>query len=422
MFGLKRFGIKLELSTIQGMLNALGNPEKNYRSIHIAGTNGKGSIASSISSILHKSGYKVGLYTSPHLIHFNERICINNNPITDEEVVSLYNLTKDIPKDYRDPTFFEITTAMALYEFSKEKVDFAVIETGMGGRFDATNIISPIVSIISNISLEHQMYLGNTIAKIAYEKAGIIKKDTPIITGAKQKSAVSVIEEAAQSKNAPIYRLKKDFKVVRNNKSNTFSYYGLNNIWHNVKIALLGDYQIENAAISIAACEIINKNLDKNLSFENIQEGLLATKWPGRLEVVCNSPKVILDGAHNLNGAKNLAKFLSKNIQKEKLTLVIGILNDKPFGSILRCLLPLCKRAILTTPKIDRAVPAKELYAIAKTINGNVKIIEDVGNAVRYASETSNNEDTVCIAGSLYVVGEAKEKFNGKKIEDFFKI
>ena len=187
MYGLRRFGIKLGLDTIANILDVLGNPQKNFPCIHIAGTNGKGSIASSLSTILNLSGYKVGMYTSPHLVKFNERICINNIPVLDEEVVESFAAVKNLHSEDREPTFFEYTTAMALYVFAKHKVDWAIIETGMGGRLDATNIIEPEVCVISNISKEHQAYLGNTIHEIAGEKGGIIKENIPIVTGVKQK-------------------------------------------------------------------------------------------------------------------------------------------------------------------------------------------------------------------------------------------
>jgi dihydrofolate synthase/folylpolyglutamate synthase len=189
MYGLRRFGIILGLETIKGILNTLGNPQNNFVSIHVAGTNGKGSVASALSSILHESGYKVGLYTSPHLVRFNERICINNRQISDADVVKSYHAVQQVHHGNRSPTFFEFATAMALYEFGRQRVDWAVIETGMGGRFDATNVIQPAISIITNVSMEHREYLGNTLAQITREKAGIIKQGAPVVTAIKQKQA-----------------------------------------------------------------------------------------------------------------------------------------------------------------------------------------------------------------------------------------
>lgn len=408
MYGLKRFGIKPGLSTIKSMMKYLGNPQDNFACIHVAGTNGKGSIASALASILNISGYKVGLYTSPHLIRFNERIRINNHCISNKNVVASYEAIKNVDCGIRKATFFEYATAMAFYEFHRQKVDWAVIETGMGGRFDATNIIKPALSIISNISVEHKTYLGNTIAKITREKGGIIKKCSPVVTGVKQKSAILPLKDIAAAKSAPLYRLGDEFKV-RRNKLGAFTYFGIKNIWRNLHTGLPGDYQIDNAALAIAACEILNKN-KADISLQNIKDGLAQNYWPGRLEIVSTAPFILLDGAHNLIAAQNLAKFLSKNLTDRKITLVIGILSDKPYSAMLRRLLPVCSRTILTRPGTDRALAPEKLYLTAKDIISDIHIIPDVGKAVRHAIETTPPDDAICIAGSLYVVGEAKEE------------
>ena len=272
MYGLKRFGIKLGLSTIKNMMQCLGNPQDSFSCIHVAGTNGKGSIASSLALILKESNYMVGLYTSPHLVRFNERIQINNQPVSDKNIVEAYEALKNVSTGKREPTFFEYSTAMAFYEFGKQKVDWAVVETGMGGRLDATNIIKPVLTIISNISLEHKMYLGNTIKEIAGEKGGIIKNHTPVITGAKQKSAISTLKDIARKKSAPFFCLGDEFKV-RRNKNNKFTYYGIENTWRNLCTGLQGNHQIDNAGLVIAACELLNKNRAE-IPFNSIQKRL----------------------------------------------------------------------------------------------------------------------------------------------------
>jgi dihydrofolate synthase/folylpolyglutamate synthase len=419
MYGLRRFGIKLGLSTIRKMLAGLGDPQDGFACIHVAGTNGKGSVASALSSILRRSGYKTGLYTSPHLVRFNERIQINNRPISSENVVESYETIKGIHHGKREPTFFEFATAMALNEFAVQKVDWAIIETGMGGRLDATNVINPELSIITNVSLEHREYLGNTLAQIAGEKAGIIKKQTPVITAIRQKKALAVIKEIAKGKAAPLFRLGADFKI-RRNREGFFSYYGLETVWHNLQTALLGGHQVDNSALALAACELLNKN--KAVITQNaIQKGLSGNHWPGRLEIVSEDPFIILDGAHNLAAARNLAKFLSMNLARRKLTLVIGILDDKPYKAMLTSLLPLANRAILTRPKINRALEPERLYKIAKNFDLDITIVPDVAGAVKYAIDTKVANGATCIAGSLYVVGEAKEAFekdlpDGRKI------
>jgi dihydrofolate synthase/folylpolyglutamate synthase len=417
MFALARFGIVLGLDTIRDILSGIGNPQENYSCIHIAGTNGKGSIASSLSTILLMAGYKVGLYTSPHLVRFNERICINNRPISDEEVVESYLEVKKADIGPRKATFFEITTAMALLEFKKNKVDWAVIETGMGGKLDATNVLAPGVSIVSNISLEHQAYLGNTIAKIAGEKAGIIKPDTPVVTGVKQKSAIAVMEKVAKENRAPLYRLGDAFHI-RRTKNQTFHYFGLNLKAENLKTALAGKHQAENAALVLAACEVLNRK-DTRIPFETIRRGIENNQWPGRLEIVSQNPLVILDGAHNLSAAKLLSDYLSDLPGHPNLTLVIGILDDKPYEAMLKELLPVCSKVILTSPKINRALPVEKLLPVAKQLHGDIKMIPDVEEAVFYAMDHAASDEAVCIAGSLYVVGEAKQALEKRGIPAF---
>lgn len=407
MYGLRRFGIILGLETIKRILSALGNPQENFTSIHVAGTNGKGSVASALSSILHESGYKVGLYTSPHLVRFNERICINNCQISDADVVKSYKAVQQVHHGDRSPTFFEFATAMALYEFGRQKVEWAVIETGMGGRYDATNIITPAISIITNVSMEHRDYLGNTLAQITREKAGIIKQRTPVVTAVKQKQAQSVVQRVAHKKSAPVFMLGKNF-TVRRNRTGYFSYYGIENTWHDLQTPLLGHYQVQNAALALAASELLNK-LKAEISFKSIKNGLTKTRWPGRLEIVSDKPLVILDGAHNLIAARNLSKFLAANLVNRRIILVVGILDDKPYGSMLKSLLPVCSRAIITRAKTDRALPTQKLYATAKKIISDVTTVADVAKAAKHAIETAGPDDVVCIAGSLYVVGEAKE-------------
>jgi dihydrofolate synthase/folylpolyglutamate synthase len=222
MYGFRRFGIKLGLSTIKKILTSLDNPQNTFTCIHVAGTNGKGSVASSLASILYHSGYKTGLYTSPHLVHFNERIQVNNRPITNKKVVTAYNAVKDAHFGKRDPTFFEFTTAMALLEFADQKVEWAVIETGMGGRLDATNIIKPALSVITNISLEHREYLGNTLIEIAAEKAGIIKNRTPLVTGIQQKKSLCRSKKNCLAKKSPPISTGYRFQSPSQPKTNVF--------------------------------------------------------------------------------------------------------------------------------------------------------------------------------------------------------
>lgn len=408
MFALQRFGIKLGLATIKNILKNLGNPQNKYACIHIAGTNGKGSIASGLSAILQAAGFRVGLYTSPHLIDFNERITVNNRKITNKRVVAAYRSVKRAHKGKRQPTFFEFTTAMALHEFANQSVEWAIIETGMGGRLDATNMVKPAVSIISNISLEHREYLGNTIAAIAGEKGGIIKYRTPAVTGARQRDAISVLNSLAEKKKAPLYRLGKDFRIRRHNDQ-TFNYYGLDHTWQGLATNLVGPHQVDNAGLVLAACEAMIRKKKIILEEAHIRKGLNNINWPGRLEFVGQSPRILLDGAHNLAAARNLASFLRDRLPNTRITLVAGILDDKPYKAMLLPLMKQCQRVIVTRPVIDRALEPDVLYDVAKQVVKQVRKFPSVHAAVTHAVKTAKPDEVICIAGSLYVVGEAKQ-------------
>ncbi len=407
MFRLHRFGIKLGLDTITAMLKALDNPHRNFRCIHISGTNGKGSIAAMLSTILKTAGYKVGQYTSPHLERFNERICIDDEPIGDDEVVTAYQRANAITGLERQPTFFEFTTAMALDIFNRHQVQWAVIETGMGGRLDATNVLSPDLTIVTNISLEHRNYLGDTIEIIAGEKAGIIKPGIPVITGVRQKQAQKVIQLKSEENKSQLYQFGTDFKIRRQGEQ-LFNYYGPNRTWRNLQISLSGDHQFDNAALVMAACECLMERELCDLSEQHIRKGLLETQWPGRLEVAGLEPYLILDGAHNLMAARILKRYLLKRFKNRKITLVVGILDDKPYRSILKDLIEPCSKVVVTQPKIDRAIPVDRLEPIVREYASQVTAKADVADAVRFALADAGREDVICVAGSLYVVGEAK--------------
>jgi dihydrofolate synthase / folylpolyglutamate synthase len=406
MFAMRRFGIVLGLSTIKNILDGLGNPQLTFPTIHIAGTNGKGSVASALATILQRAGYRVGLYTSPHLIRFNERICVDGQPIEDDAVVSAWEAVKAVHHGEREPTFFEFSTAMAFHEFGRRQVDYAVIETGMGGRMDATNVVTPVVSIITNVSLEHKAYLGKTIAAIAGEKAGIIKPGVPVVTGVSQKSVKAVIQKTAADREAPLFMKGHDFQVRRTG-NDRFAYSGIDHRWKGLRTGLMGGHQVDNAALTVAACELLMRSPTR-LSWEHIQSGLIQNHWPGRLEVARRQPFVILDGAHNLMAARRLGRFLKESLAGRRITLVAGILDDKPYRAILKDLVTPCNRLIVTRARIDRSLPPATIEAAARPLITDIQIIEDVGEAVRHAIATSDPEDAVCIAGSLYVVGEAK--------------
>ena len=408
MYSLHRFGIKLGLDIISGMLNGLGNPQETFNCIHIAGTNGKGSVASALSTILHRAGYRTGLYTSPHLVSFNERICINNQPVSNDAVITAHDRAVAAYKGDRENTFFELTTAMALDIFGREQVDWAIIETGMGGRLDATNVLNPDLCLITNISLEHQDYLGDTIAQIAGEKGGIIKKGVPVVTGVRQPEAIETIESIAAEKKAPLARFKETFEI-RPSTENIFDYQGIATDLDMVAVGLPGSHQLENAALVLAACETLNMAGKTNIAEDAMRYGLMQNHWPGRLEIVAEAPTILLDGAHNLVACEALARFLEARYAGRDITLVVGILDDKPYEKMLALLVPACKKLILTRPIIDRALEPETLLPVVEPYGKETTIITSVPEAVNQAIDSAAPEDVVCIAGSLYVVGEARQ-------------
>ncbi|MEZ4550458.1 MAG: Mur ligase family protein [Desulfobacterales bacterium] len=317
---------------------------------------------------------------------------------------------------------------MALHLFAKAQVDWAIIETGMGGRLDATNILCPELCVISNISMEHRFYLGNTIADITAEKGGIIKPNTPVVTGVTQKSAIQVLEKIAAENRAPFYRLGAQFRV-RRLKEGTFSYHGIYHQWKNLRTGLPGTHQIDNAALILAACEVLMQK-GVGIREEKIHQCLASYTWPGRLEIIPATiknragkdsgtkvvPEIIIDGAHNLMAARKLGSFLKEAYYARHITLVIGILDDKPYESILQSLLPACDRVILTEPEIDRRLPAERLLPYTTALIKDTMVQKNVADAVATAVNITPPDGAICIAGSLYVVGEAMQALRNSGI------
>ena len=418
LFGLQKFGIKFGLSNISRLLELVGNPHKTLKTVHIAGTNGKGSTAATIASIMKEAGYKVGLYTSPHLIDFTERIKINGKEIEEGEVVRLteYIRSKVQDSEFKDEleriTFFEFTTAMALIYFKEKEVDMAVMETGMGGRLDATNVIRPLVSVITNISVEHKEYLGDTIEAVASEKAGIIKDGVPILTGVDQPAAFQVIERICNEKRAPLYRLGRDFSFHRKGFNN-FSYNGINESFDLLTLNLRGGHQFQNASLAVAAVEML-KNKGFLIPLEALIDGLGKVSWPGRLETISQSPMIILDGAHNPAGAEMLSRAIKEELEFNRLYLVLGIMADKEVEGIISPLAPLAHEVILSRPQYERASRPSDLLPLAIRYNMNSRAFEHLREAIDYARSKAGSEDLIIISGSLFTVGEARGILTGQ--------
>lgn len=381
----------LGLDRIEELLQKLGNPEKKLKCIHVAGTNGKGSVCAMISSILIDAGYKVGLYTSPHLKEFNERIRVNNKLISNKDIVKYYLKVK---KCVANQSFFEITTAMAFLYFAEKNVDFAVLEVGLGGRLDATNVAMPLVSIITNIGLEHTKFLGNTIEKIAYEKSGIIKEAIPVVTAA-EGIALDTIKKISNKKNSKLITINKDSIKIKYNK-NIFDFNGYKNI--ELK-KLNGQFQALNAAIAIKSIDTIKNSYNLKINGDNVKKGLLNAKWRGRLEFIAKN--VLVDCAHNPSGFRILASEL-KTLNYKNLIIILGFSNDKDIKAISEIINPMANKIILTKSSNERAA---EPEAIKKYFK-NSMIIKNPKEALKHAKKIAKKEDLVLIAGSIFFVGE----------------
>jgi dihydrofolate synthase/folylpolyglutamate synthase len=410
LYSLQKFGMVFGLTQVTRILEVLGNPHEEIEAIHIGGTNGKGSTAAMMASILEREGYRVGLYTSPHLIHFTERIKVNGVEIEEEEVAILTESMKErIEASGITPsfTFFDFTTAMALLYFSQKRVDLAILEVGLGGRLDSTNVVNPLLSIITNVTKDHEEILGKSLLKIAGEKAGIVKEGRPLITAAIQPRVLQLFSKICREKNAPFYRVGKEFRYEPFEEKG-FHYEGIHRKLWSLHLNLPGLHQIMNATTALAAMEIL-EDLGYPVSTEAMIGGLKEVHWPGRLEMVRVSPRVVLDGAHNPAGARALRESLEKEFRYHRLILLFGIMKDKDMKSILQTLAPLANHIILSKPHVERA-SSPDLLLEALGGNGKkAEVIEDLLPAIEKGLSLTHPEDLLCITGSLYTVGEARD-------------
>jgi len=405
LFSLHQFAIKLGLESTFNILNEIGNPHHNLKCFHIAGSNGKGSTSSFIASILMELGFKVGLYTSPHFVRFNERIKVNGQEILDEEIIEFVSrLEKYIDKN--NPTFFEITTALAFYYFDKQKVDYAVIETGLGGRLDATNIIDPLASVITSISLEHMEQLGNTIEKIAFEKAGIIKTNRPVFVGKIKLQALEVIEKRAQELGSKFYMLSaSSISGYKSISLNTIK--GLFNIY---ETPLKGNYQLANAALAVLTVANTIKDFNPVSISRGINNIIKNTKIEGRYEVFCEKPKVIFDSAHNPEGIISfLSEFQNEYTKYNKRVLIFGAMRDKNIKEMLTSLAPFFDIIYITSISENRAAKFDEIVNI---FNESKITIQNLSNPGHFIKNFISKEESSCLVviGSMYLLGEIKSK------------
>ena len=403
--GLGRFGSKPGLSRISTALAHLGNPHEALNIVHVAGTNGKGSTCSILASIFRAAGMKTGLYTSPYLDSFTNRFGLDGQDITPDELVSVVEDIKPTA-DREGLTQFEFITALAFYYYKSRQVDMLVLEVGLGGRFDATNVVTPLVSAITNIGFDHMEILGDTLGKIAYEKAGIIKPGVPIVTATESPEALRVITDIAQAKGAPLRVWGRDFyskPTSGNLNGQTFDYSGWADL-ENLELKMLGPHQVVNAGLAID----VALGLQVSLKTEQLREGLRNANWPGRFEVMRTSPLVIMDGAHNSHGVLALSRTLEALLPNRRIRLVAGILRDKKPRDLLRMLEPYVLKVYACAPDIPRATDATELANIAREIGLVAAPYQSVADALRTALHDASAGDVVLVAGSLYTVSEAR--------------
>lgn len=408
---LGKFGMILGMERIQGLLGELDNPQNKIKTIHVTGTNGKGSVTAFLSSILLSAKLRVGTFTSPHFVKYNERITLNGEEISDEEFAALATAVaqaeeKMKAKGGQQPSQFEVLTAMGFLFFANKKVDYAVIEVGMGGLWDSTNVIVPQVSIITNVTLEHTAVLGNTVAAIAEQKAGIVKPSVPVVTAC-QGEALDVVRAKAEECQAPLYVCGKDFTV----QGSSFSARGQSFVYQfgeqqeNFAMSLLGDHQLSNGAVALTAAKILAAK-EPALTAEAITVGMSSTLWPGRLEIIRQEPIVLLDGAHNPSGVTVLRQALDKYFPTQKRFFIFGMMADKDMQKVASILFrPTDKVLTVLADDSPRAATAKTLEEI---IGSRAKAYDDVFAAYRAALDMAENNDLICLCGSLYLVGTFK--------------
>ena len=420
LFNLQKFGIKFGLSKTENILKAFGNPHLGQNYIHIAGTNGKGSVAAFMGSILQAAGYRVGMYVSPHLVRFTERFRINGEEISQEKTVELIDELQSVLSADEPPTFFEAVTSMAILYFAREKTDIAIMEVGMGGRLDATNVITPLVTGITNISMEHQEYLGNTLTLIAREKAGVIKKGVDVVTAVTQPRIIEQFKAVAEGCGAPFRRVGRNMKYRSTPPGRRSHFGGVGSGLHffgqsrdlkGLQLGLRGIHQARNAALALGMMERIETKGFPHTT-NQIREGLKNADWPGRMQVIRENPTILLDGAHNAAAIRALARSIGSDFSYDKMILVIGIMADKDIPALLRAIVPISDRVLYTRPVYSRAADPSVLMKKAHPLNIPGEIVPSLAEALKKAETLATSKDLIVVCGSLFTVGEALTCFD----------
>jgi len=398
------------LSRISAILEVLGNPHKGFRSVHIAGSNGKGSTLNALKEILTAEGLLVGSFISPHLEKVNERIMMNDMMITDEQFIQYMNHIYPLLQEGEvgdGSNFFEILTVIAFMYYKDMKVDIALIETGIGGKFDSTNVITPLLSILTSIALDHTHILGNTLEEIAAEKAGIIKTQVPVISAVKDKQSVAVIEAKAQAEQAPIYQLYKEFmieNVTQEAHHQCFSYRLNDDKLTDLQLKMMGHHQVENASLAVTAALLLNKYYSFTISEKSIRRGLVASSWAGRFEEI--TPNILIDGAHNPAGMEVLLQTINQRFPLKKVHVVYTAIKDKDIGSVLKMLDGIASTLTITEIHAKNAALGEDI--VKESQHPNKRLITDWQQAIDYALSLADDSSIVLVTGSLYFMSEAR--------------
>ncbi|TCP32229.1 dihydrofolate synthase/folylpolyglutamate synthase [Scopulibacillus darangshiensis] len=409
-------GIKPGTTRMEWMLQQLDHPERKLRTIHVAGTNGKGSTVSFLKHIYQKAGYTIGTFTSPYLTHFNERIAVNGEWISDEDLIKAANIVYPLVKELEDsdmgtPTEFEVVTMLSFVYFAKiKRCDLVIYEVGLGGRLDSTNVITPLVSIITSIGMDHMAQLGDTIQSIASEKAGIIKSGVPVITAVEQAPALEVIRQKAKEKQAKLYEFGKEIKIDTGEFSEDFQAFDCHTVFHhhdNLKIGLIGAHQLRNAACALMAVDVLNMYFAVWVDEADILAGLEDTVWPGRFEAVSQTPKIVLDGAHNPEGSEALASAMNRYYKGKDVTTIFASLADKNNDAMTRNIAGISSKMVFTTFDFPRAALPDDLYSLCDHTNKESN--ENWKEAIDQARAQTSKDGVILITGSLYFISEARQ-------------
>ncbi|MDF2961916.1 MAG: bifunctional folylpolyglutamate synthase/dihydrofolate synthase [Paenibacillus sp.] len=421
---LVKFGVRPGLKRMEKLMELLGNPERRLKFIHVAGTNGKGSVCAYLTEVLKQSGYDVGTFTSPYIEKYTDRIRLNGQNITDEDLLRVINRIKPIvdevaASELGQPTMFEVSTAAAIEYFARIAYpDFVVWETGLGGRLDSTNIVSPILTVITNVGHDHMDVLGDTLEKVAGEKAAIIKSGVPVVSAVSQPEVIEVVEQTAKAKNSSLYLINRHFRyesLSSTEDDQTFHFFGPYRNIDRVGITMNGFHQLQNASVALMAVELLRQFYALIVEDEVLLKALRDTKWAGRLEMVSRSPRILIDGAHNPEGGEALAHALRETYNYKKLHFMMGMLATKNHSGYLRHILPLVDTLILTEPDWHKKEDASRLADLAGTLlqelgrSGVDVIVEPDWKAALERLKTRTAEDDLAVvSGTLYLIGDVR--------------